>query len=98
MKYKTYHIFFSKLSNPLRIKIISALDEKPESVSELSKKLGVEQSKLSHALRELKTCNIVKVAQKGKQRIYSLSRTIIPILRLIDFHSKTCSKCKGCRK
>jgi DNA-binding transcriptional ArsR family regulator len=97
MKYKTYHIFFSKLSNPLRIKIVSVLDDKPMSVSEISEKLKVEQSKLSHALKELKNCNIVKVRQKGKQRIYSLSNTIKPVLRLIDCHSKSCSKCKWCK-
>lgn len=94
---KTYHIFFSKLSNPLRINIISILEEKPKSVGELSNELKIEQSKLSHALKELKDCNIVKVEQKGKQRIYSLSKTIIPILNLIECHSKGCSgKCKGC--
>ena len=97
MKYKTYHIFFSKLSNPLRIKIISILDEKASSVGELSEKLKVEQSKLSHALKELRECNIVIVKQEGKQRIYSLSETIKPILRLIDCHSKSCNKCKGCK-
>jgi DNA-binding transcriptional ArsR family regulator len=96
MKSSTYHVFFSKLSNPLRIKIISSLDEKPKSVSELSEKLSIEQSKLSHALKELKGCNIVNVEKKGKQRIYSLSKTIIPILRLIECHSKNCDKCRGC--
>jgi len=96
MESKTYHVFFSKLSNPLRIKIISSLDKKPKSVSELVKELKVEQSKLSHALMELKSCNIVKVEKKGKQRVYSLSRTIIPILRMIECHSKGCDKCGGC--
>lgn len=93
----TYHIFFSKLSNLLRIDIISSLEKKPKSVMELSKDIGVEQSKLSHALRELRKCNIVKVNQKGKQRIYSLSKTIIPILKLIRCHSKGCKGCQGCR-
>jgi len=100
MKSNTYHIFFSKLSNPLRIKIISSLDEKSKSVNELVKDLKVEQSKLSHALKELRKCNIVKVKQKGKERVYSLSHTIIPILRLIECHSKNCdtAKCKRCGK
>lgn len=98
MKSSTYHVFFSKLSNPLRIKIITSLDEKSKSVSELIKALNVEQSKLSHALKELKECNIVKAEQKGKKRVYSLSQTIIPILRLIECHSKNCdgAKCRGC--
>ena len=96
MNKNTYHIFFSKLSNKLRIDIISSLEKKPKSVSDLSTELRIEQSKLSHALKELKDCNIVKVEQKGKQRIYGLSKTIIPILRLIDCHGRGCSECRGC--
>ncbi len=97
MKSSTYHIFFSKLANPLRIDIVSSLEEKPKSVSELSNELKAEQSKLSHALGELKECNIVSVKQEGKQRIYSLSKTIIPILKLIKCHGENCcEKCKGC--
>lgn len=97
MKSSTYHVFFSKLANPLRIKIITSLDKKPKSVNELVEELKVEQSKLSHALLELKECNIVNVKQDGKKRVYSLSKTIIPILRLIECHSKDCTKCRGCK-
>lgn len=98
MKSSTYHVFFSKLSNPLRIKIITSLDEKSKSVSELVEDLKVEQSKLSHALKELRECHIVNVKQEGKKRVYSLSDTITPILRLIESHSKNCEKCKGCER
>jgi len=94
MNNNTYHIFFRNLANPIKIKIISSLKEKESSVSELSKALNMEQSKLSHALASLKCCNIVKVKQKGKQRIYFLNKnTIIPMLKLIDKHAKTF--CKG---
>jgi len=98
MNLNTYHIFFSKLSNPLRIDIISSLEKKPKSVNELSKELNIEQSKLSHALKELRECNIVNVEQKGKKRVYNLSKSIIPILKLIECHSKNCdgAKCRGC--
>ena len=97
MNYKTYHIFFSKLANPLRIKIVSALEDSEKSVSELVEELNVEQSKLSHALSELRDCNIVEVEQKGKGRVYSLGNSIKPILKLIELHSKKCSNCAGCR-
>jgi DNA-binding transcriptional ArsR family regulator len=97
MNSSTYHIFFSKLSNPLRIDIISSLENKPKSVGELSEELKIEQSKLSHALKELKECNIVQVEQKGKQHIYTLTKTIIPILKLISCHSQGCDKCSGCK-
>jgi len=100
---ETYHIFFTNLANPLKIDIITGLRNKEKSVTELSKELGFEQSKISHALSSLKCCNIVKVNQKGKHRIYSLNKkTIIPMLDLIDKHSKTFCKgicsCKKLRK
>jgi DNA-binding transcriptional ArsR family regulator len=101
MKNNTYHVFFTNLANPLRVKIITSLKENEKNVTELSKELGVEQSKISHALRLLRHCNIVEVKQVGKQRRYSLNKqTIIPILELIDNHSKVfCGgNCKACEK
>ncbi len=94
MNCNTYHIFFKNLANPLRTKIIAELKEKESSVSELSKKLKIEQSKLSHALSSLRFCSLVLVKQKGKERIYSLNKkTILPILKIIDKH-----KCEYCKK
>jgi DNA-binding transcriptional ArsR family regulator len=97
-----YYIFFRNLANPLKINIISALKEKGSSVGELSEKLKVEQSKISHALALLKKCKIVNVRQSGKQRIYSLNKeTILPMLNMIDKHSKSfcnCKECRGCGK
>ena len=99
MSDNTYHIFFTNLANPLRIKIISFLKKRESSVGELSNELKIEQSKLSHALKLLRHCNIVEVKQSGKKRIYSLNKkTILPILKIIDTHSKTfCGgNCKEC--
>jgi len=94
MNSKTYHIFFGNFSNPLRIEIVLSLRKKSKNVTELSENLGVEQSKVSHALSSLRCCNIVNVEQRGKERVYSLNKeTIIPILNLIDKHAKTF--CKG---
>ncbi len=93
MKCNTYHYFFRNLANPIKTEIITALKERESSVTELSKKLKIEQSKLSHALSSLRSCNLVLVKQKGKKRIYSLNKkTIIPILKIIDKH--TCTDCK----
>jgi DNA-binding transcriptional ArsR family regulator len=100
----SYHVFFLNLANPLKIDIILNLREKEKNVTEIINDLKAEQSKVSHALAHLKNCNIVKVKQKGKQRIYYLNKdTIVPILKLIDKHSKThckknCSECKGCKE
>jgi len=92
-----YHVFFTNLANPLKIEIISALKEKGKSVGELSEELGVEQSKISHALALLKKCRIVNMEKEGKKRIYSLNKeTIIPMLKLIDRHSKENCACNAC--
>ena len=100
IKCNTYHFFFSNLSNPLKIDILSILKEKPMSVGEISKKLKIEQSKLSHALASLRCCNIVQVKRKGKKRIYILNKEIIlPILKIIDEHEKKfCKICMARRK
>lgn len=101
MNNSTYHVFFSNLANPLRISIIETLKKKEMNVSDLSEKLNVEQSKISHALASLRCCNIVEVIQDGKSRVYSLNKkTIIPILDLIDKHAKLHCKggCTGCKK
>lgn len=93
----TYHVFFTNLANPLKINIITSLREKEKNVTDLSKELKVEQSKISHALASLRHCNIVNVKQKGKQRIYYLNKkTILPMLKLIDKHANVF--CEGdCR-
>ena len=97
MNNKTYHIFFKNLANPIKMKVISELNENSGSVNELSKNLKIEQSKLSHALTSLKKCKIVDVKQKGKQRIYSLNKkTIVPMLNLIDKHAQSFCECSGC--
>jgi len=89
----TYHIFFKSLANPVKTKIISVLKENEMGVTELCKKIKVEQSKVSHALASLKFCHIVESKQKGKERIYRLNKqTIVPILKIIDKH-----KCKFCK-
>ena len=103
MKNSTYHFFFMNLANPLRVGIVGCLEGKDKNVTQISKELKVEQSKVSHALTSQRQCNIVDVKQKGKQRIYSLNKkTIVPMLKLIDKHSKTfcetdCSICGGCK-
>lgn len=101
--HNNYNIFFTNLANTLKIGIILSLRAKEKNVTGLVKDLGVEQSKISHALQSLKACSIVNVTQKGKERVYSLNKdTIIPILNLIDKHALihcNCSSCmKGCDK
>jgi DNA-binding transcriptional ArsR family regulator len=95
----TYHIFFTNLANPLKIDLILSLKNKEKNVTQLSRELNVEQSKISHALSSLKSCNILKVKQQGKHRVYYLNKdTILPMLKLIDIHANThCKKLCKCQ-
>lgn len=98
-KSNKYHVFFGNLANPLRIEIITLLEGKEMSVNQISNKIGVEQSKLSHALAHLRKCNLVTFKRKGKEKIYSLNKkTLLPILEIIDNHSTlncggNCAQC-----
>lgn len=97
LNHESYHIFFSNLSSPLKIGIVLSLRRKSKNVTELSKEMVIEQSKLSHALSSLKKCKIVNAEKKGKQRIYSLNKkTIVPILDLIDKHADVNCNSKCC--
>lgn len=99
LNHQSYHIFFTNLANPLKIGIILCLRDNKRNVSEISRELKVEQSKVSHALSSLKNCKIVNSEQKGKQRIYSLNKnTIVPILKVIDKHANKYCKCECCIK
>lgn len=96
---KTYHIFFKKLAYPLNVSILASLKNGSKSVSELVGDLKIEQSKLSHALKNLLSCNLVAVSREGKKRIYSLNKkTILPIFDLIDKHERCYCKCCAFRE
>ena len=91
------YMFFKKLSYPLKIDILSSLEKKDKSVQDISDELKIEQSKLSHALQSLNSCNIVQVRKEGKKRIYSLNKeTILPIFKLISKHEKSFCECCSC--
>ncbi|MBR9703143.1 winged helix-turn-helix transcriptional regulator [Candidatus Woesearchaeota archaeon] len=60
-------------ANELRMNIIKQLKEGPKNVTELTETLGVERSRVSHALLELKKCHVITAKKKGRQMIYSLN-------------------------
>ena len=92
---ETSKIFFGTLDNKYRFKIINALRNEPKNVTEICKALNMNQTTVSHNLARLKTCGFVFVRNNGKERIYSLnSRTIKPLMKLIDEHMNT--YCKNC--
>jgi DNA-binding transcriptional ArsR family regulator len=60
-------------ANELRMHIIKQLQNKPMNVTELTKSTKAERSRVSHALLELKKCNVITAEKQGRQMIYTLN-------------------------
>ncbi len=88
MTKQSYETFFATLSGSNRLSILKHLQEKgSQSVTEISKGTGIEQSAVSHSLSKLLACEFVHIEVRGKHRYYTLNEeTIVPLLRLIDRH------------
>jgi DNA-binding transcriptional ArsR family regulator len=63
---------FDTLGNTGRLAILTALRNKPQSVTELTERTGLEQTAVSHALRKLASAKLVQARKHGKQRIYAI--------------------------
>lgn len=87
MKYISYKLFFKAFANKTRFEIIELLIKAPKTVNQICKKLGYEQSRVSHNLKCLVDCGFIQNKRVGKTKVYSLDqKTIIPILKLVDTH------------
>lgn len=87
-------------ANPLRMKILDELQKGPKSVTELTKALNVERSRVSHALMDLKKCFVVSAKKDGRTIVYSLNENTPfttkkkgNIIELINHHMNC--NCKG---
>lgn len=64
---------FSSLSSPVRVQIISLLQEKGKmSVLEIVKFFSLTQPTISHHLKYLEQAQILKAERRGKKIYYSL--------------------------
>jgi len=82
-----YKQFFGTLANQTRIDIIEALQEKPQTISELAQKTKLEQSQISHNLKRLVECGFVTTEQNGREKTCTLNTTTIqPLLALMNKH------------
>jgi DNA-binding transcriptional ArsR family regulator len=64
------------LSEPLRLRIVSALRSGPKSVTELAEGLGVEVVTVSHHLGILRNAHLVETERKGRFILYSLREDV----------------------
>lgn len=84
--------FFSALSNPLRVRMLQRLAEKPATVGALAEKLKTERSLISHNLALLAKAELVEFTKAGNTRVYTINETIVPhIFFFLD--RIVCSNC-----
>jgi DNA-binding transcriptional ArsR family regulator len=97
MKSTTYNNFFMNFATKSKFDILMALRDGPLSVTQIAKKVGDEQSAVSHNLLKMEGCRVLNVRKEGKQRIYSLNEeTVVPLMKLVEEHVKRCcmGRCK----
>jgi DNA-binding transcriptional ArsR family regulator len=63
---------FRALSDPSRIRIISALAENELNVGALAEAVGLSESAVSHQLRGLRQMRLVRARKEGRQVFYAL--------------------------
>ncbi|MCD6478595.1 MAG: winged helix-turn-helix transcriptional regulator [Candidatus Diapherotrites archaeon] len=94
------YLFFDIFASKTRMEIIKALWKEARSVQEICKETKLEQSNVSHQLKLMQRCHIVKVRREGKCRVYSLERSVRPVIRAAKRHlEKHCKRrCRDWRE
>lgn len=64
--------FFSTLADQTRIRIVSALAISPMCVGDISTVLSINQTTVSHQLKNLRQIGIVKCKRQGRVAFYSI--------------------------
>ena len=83
----SYKLFFKAFSNKTRFEIIKLLKRGSLNVTDICRKSGFEQSRVSHNLKCLEDCGFVISEWNGKNKVYSLDKQhILPILNNVDQH------------
>jgi ArsR family transcriptional regulator, lead/cadmium/zinc/bismuth-responsive transcriptional repressor len=63
---------FRLLGEPSRLSIVASCLDGPLSVGEITSRLGLSQSLVSHHLRLLRAARLLKAGRRGKQVFYSI--------------------------
>jgi ArsR family transcriptional regulator, lead/cadmium/zinc/bismuth-responsive transcriptional repressor len=77
---------FQALSDPTRIRIVSALSTSELCVCDLAALLAMSQSAVSHQLRSLRDLRLVKSRRQGREIIYTLDDEHIRELYLLGLN------------
>lgn len=79
---------FKILSDPTRMKLVFALTYREMCVCDLAATLGMTKSAISHQLKTMKQCSVVKPRREGKNVFYSLhDQHITDIIAMAASHA-----------
>ena len=74
---------FRTLSDPTRVRIISALMDCELNMGEIAKQLSLNESAVSHQLHDLRIQRVVKTRKEGRQVYYCLDdEHVIELFRM----------------
>ena len=77
--------FFQGLADPTRVRILELLAERPRTVSQLQRELGLAQGRISSHLSCLRWCGYVIATVEGRHNRY---RVVDPRIREILAHAE----------
>lgn len=63
---------FRLLGEPNRLRLVAACLDRPRTVTELTREIGVSQSLVSHHLRLLRAARLLRQTRSGKNVLYDL--------------------------
>ena len=72
--------FYKVFGDTTRLKILEVLLKKEMSVTDISDKLNISQSAISHQLRMLRNLNLVKTRKIGQSVLYSISDNHVKVI------------------
>ena len=64
---------FAQLSSPARVRLLSMLVQGDMCVCHMAQMLGATQPAVSHHLKSLRQCGIVRFKKQGKRAVYALA-------------------------
>jgi len=73
---------FKSLADPVRLRILGLLAERPHAGHELAQRLALTPPTISHHMRRLIDAGLVAVTPQSQSRIYSLQRDVLRDLSL----------------
>jgi len=80
---------FQAIADPVRRDIIELVSNQPLHVNEIAEKFGISRPAISKHLKILSECEIIKIDQKGRERLCTIQpKNLLPAFLWIEQYQK----------